>query len=142
MFCILGHPSGGSGQRCMCGFIGSKNRKNQRGATKILFFQCKKHSTSHVALFTVIIGKTYMFEHRNPLKNLFRHVLSDFEKMLKIDLFERCVSGHFPIAYGGTHMKLLNLELFISNITYFLIYFLLTSMFSLLPRIQALAPPP
>ena len=119
----------------MCGFIGSKNRKNQRGATKILFFQCKKHSTSHVALFTVIIGKTYMFEHRNPLKNLFRHVLSDFEKMLKIDLFERCISGHFPIAYGGTHMKLLNLELFISKA-------LTLKMCALLSRVQALARPP
>ena len=35
------------------------------------------------------IGKTYMFEHRNLSKNLFRHVLLDFEKKLKIDHVER-----------------------------------------------------
>ena len=56
------------------------------------------------------IGKTYMFEHRNLSKNLFRHVLSDFEKRLKIDHFERCISDYFPIAYDGIHMKLLNLD--------------------------------
>ena len=61
------------------------------------------------------IGKTYMFEHRNLSRNLFRHVLLDFDKRLKIDRFERCISEHFPIAYGGIHMKFLNLELFISK---------------------------
>ena len=56
-----------------------------------------------------------MFEHRNLSKNLFRYVLLDCEKRLKIDHFERCISEHFPIAYGGIHMKLLNLELLISK---------------------------
>ena len=61
------------------------------------------------------IGKTYMFEHRNLSKNLFCHVLLDFEKRLKIDHFERGISEHFPIAYDGIHVKLLKLELFISE---------------------------
>ena len=61
------------------------------------------------------IGKTSMFEHRNLSKNLFRHVLLDFDKRLKIDHFERCISENYPIAHGGIHMKLLNLELFISK---------------------------
>ena len=61
------------------------------------------------------IGKTSMFEHRNPSQNLFCHLLLDFDKKLKIDQFEHCISEHFPIAYGGIHMKLLNLELFISK---------------------------
>ena len=34
---------------------------------------------------------------------------------LKIDHFERGISEHFPEAYDGIHMKLLNLELFISK---------------------------
>ena len=61
------------------------------------------------------IGKTYMFEHRKLTKNLFYNVLLDFEKRLKIDNFERGISEQFPIAYDGIHMKLLNLELFISK---------------------------
>ena len=61
------------------------------------------------------IGKTYMFEHRNLSKILFCHVLVDFEKRLKIDNFERGISEHFPIAYDGIHMKLLNIELLISK---------------------------
>ena len=130
----------------MCGFIGSHVKIEKIGAVRQIFCFSKakkrKHSTiRHVALFAAIIGKTYMFEHRNLSKNLFGHVLSDFEKRLKIDLFERCTSGHFPIAYGGIHMKLLNLELFIKQSPYFFIYFFSTSMFSLLSRIQALAPP-
>ena len=56
-----------------------------------------------------------MFEHRNLSKNLFCHVLLVFETRLKIDHFERGISEHFPIAYDGIHMKLLNLELFISK---------------------------
>ena len=44
------------------------------------------------------------------------HVLLDFEKKrLKIDNFKPCIFEHFPIAYDGIHMKLLNLELFISK---------------------------
>ena len=46
---------------------------------------------------------------------MFCHVLVDFEKRLKIDNFERGISEHFPTAYDGIHMKLLNLELFISE---------------------------
>ena len=46
---------------------------------------------------------------------MFCHVLLDFEKMLKIDHFERGISEHFPIAHDGIHMKFLNLELFISK---------------------------
>ena len=61
------------------------------------------------------IGKAYMFEHRNLPKNLFRYVLLDFENRLEIDQFERCISEHFPVAYGGIHMKLLNLKVFISK---------------------------
>ena len=61
------------------------------------------------------IGKTYMFEHRNLSNNLFCDVLLDFEKRLKIDHFERGMSEQFSIAYDGIHMKLLNLELFISK---------------------------
>ena len=61
------------------------------------------------------IGKTFMFEHRNLSKILFCHVLLDFEKRLKIDNFERGIPEHFPIAYDGIHMKLLNLELLISK---------------------------
>ena len=60
-------------------------------------------------------GKTYTFEHRQLTKNLFRDVLLDFEKRLKIDHFERGISEQFPIAYDGIHMKLLNVELFISK---------------------------
>ena len=56
-----------------------------------------------------------MFEHRNLSKNLFRHVLLDLEKKLKIDNFECGISEHFPIAYDGIQMKLLNLELFSSK---------------------------
>ena len=61
------------------------------------------------------IGKRHIFEHRNLSKILFCHVLLDFEKKLKIDHFERGISDHFPIAYDGIHMKLLNLELLISK---------------------------
>ena len=57
-----------------------------------------------------------MFEHRNLSKNLFPHVLLDFEKRFKIDHLERGISEHFPIAYDGIYMKLLNLELFIGLI--------------------------
>ena len=56
-----------------------------------------------------------MFEHRKLTKNLFCNVLLDFAKRLKIDHFERGISGQLPIAYDGIHMKLLNLELFISK---------------------------
>ena len=76
--------------------------------------------------FAFFIGKTYMLQHRNLSKNLFCHVLLDFNKRLKIDRFERCVSEHFPNAYGGIHMKFLNLELFISKaFTFSYIFFLL-----------------
>ena len=65
-----------------------------------------------------------MFEHRNLNQNLSGHVLLDFEKRLKIDPFERGISEHFPIAYDGVHMKLLNLELFISKaLTFSYIFF-------------------
>ena len=37
------------------------------------------------------------------------------KKTLKIDNFERGISEQFPMAYDGIHMKLLNLELFISK---------------------------
>ena len=62
-----------------------------------------------------VIGKTYLFEHRNLSKNLFCHVLLDSEIRLNMDHFERCISEHFPIAFDGIHMKLLNLELLISK---------------------------
>ena len=66
-----------------------------------------------------------MFEHRKLTKNLFCNVLLDFEKKrLKIDHFERGISEQFPIAYDGIHMKLLNLELFISKaLTFSYIFF-------------------
>ena len=70
------------------------------------------------------IGKTYVFEHRKLTKNVFCNVLLDFEKRLKIDHFERGISEQFPIAYDGIHMKLLNLELFISKaLTFSYIFF-------------------
>ena len=56
-----------------------------------------------------------MFQHRKLTKNLFCNVLLDYEKRLRIDHFERGMSAQFPIAYDGIHMKLLNLELFISK---------------------------
>ena len=56
-----------------------------------------------------------MFEHRKLTKNVFCNVLLDFEKRLKIDHSERGISEQLPIAYDGIHMKLLNLELFISK---------------------------
>ena len=56
-----------------------------------------------------------MFQHRNLSKNLVCHVLLDFEKRLKIDNFERHISEYFPITYDGIHLKLLNLEVFISK---------------------------
>ena len=65
-----------------------------------------------------------MFEHRKLTRNLFCNVLLDFEKRLKIDHFERGMSEHFPIAYDGIHMKLLNLELFVSKaLTFFIDFF-------------------
>ena len=72
---------------------------------------------THTMFFSLhfFIGKTFMFEHRNLSKILFCHVLLDFEKSLKIDHFERGISEHFPIAYDGIRMKLLNLELLISK---------------------------
>ena len=82
-----------------------------------------------------------MFEHRKLTKNLFCNVLLDYEKRLRIDHFERGISEQFPIAYDGIHMKLLNLELFISKALTFS-YIFSISMFSLLSRIWALAPPP
>ena len=42
-------------------------------------------------------------------------VLLDSEERLKIDHFERSIFEHFSIAHDGIHMKLLNLELFISK---------------------------
>ena len=87
------------------------------------------------------IGRTCIVEHQNLSKILFCHVLLDFEKRLKIDHFERGISEHFPIAYDGIHMKLLNLEIFISKALTFS-YIILISMFSLLSRIWALAHPP
>ena len=46
-----------------------------------------------------------------------------FEIRLKIDHFERGMSEQFPIAYDGIHMKLLNLEIFISNaLTFFIVF--------------------
>ena len=57
-----------------------------------------------------------MFEHRKLTKDLFCNVLLDFEIRLKIDHFERDISEQFPTAYDAIHMKLLNLELFISLI--------------------------
>ena len=49
------------------------------------------------------------------LQKTFCDVLLDFEKRLKVDYFERGISEQFPIAYDGIHMKLLNVEFFISN---------------------------
>ena len=83
------------------------------------------------------IGKTYMFEHRNLSKNLFCHVLLDFEKKFKIDNLERKNSEHFPIAYDGIHMKLLNLEVFIGKAPT-LSYIFSTSMFFIV--VQDLGP--
>ena len=57
------------------------------------------------------------------------------------DHFERGISEQLPIVYDGMHMKLLNLELFISKALFFQRCFSI-SMFSLLSRIWALAPPP
>ena len=88
------------------------------------------------------IRKTYMFEHRKLTKNLCCDVLLDFENRLKIDHFECGISEQFPIAYDGIHMKLLNVELFISNALTFSYICFSISMFSLLSRIWALAPPP
>ena len=70
------------------------------------------------------IGKTYMFEHRKLTQ-------------------KTCVgiSEQFPIAYDGIHMKLLNVELFISNALTFSYMCFSISIFSLLSRIWALAPP-
>ena len=87
-------------------------------------------------------GKTYMFEHRKLTNNLCCDVLLDFEKRLKIDNFECGISEQFPIAYDGIHMKLLNVGLFISNALTFSYLCFSISMFSLLSRIWALAPPP
>ena len=61
-------------------------------------------------------------------------------KKLKIDNSERGISKQLPIAYDGIHMKLLNLELFIRKALTFSEIFSI-SMFSLLSRIWALAPP-
>ena len=83
--------------------------KTKRGFFRI---SMKSYDVCQPSFF---IGKAYMFEHRNLSKNLFRYVLLDFEKRLKIDHFQRCISEHSPIAYGGIHMKLLNLKLFISK---------------------------
>ena len=63
-----------------------------------------------------------MFEHPKLTKNLCFDVLLDFEKRLKINNFERGISEQFPIAYDGIHMKLLNVELFISNAPTFFIH--------------------
>ena len=72
-------------------------------------------------------------------KNLFCDVLLDFEKRLKIDHFERGISEHFPIAYDGIHMKLLNVELFISKgLTFSCIFF----NFHVLIVVQDLGPGP
>ena len=65
-----------------------------------------------------------MFEYRKLTKNLFCDVLLDFEKRLTIDNFERGISEQFPIAYDGIHMKLLNVELFISKALTFSYMFL------------------
>ena len=71
-----------------------------------------------------VIGKTYMFEHRNLSKILFCHVLLDSEIRLNMDHFERGISEHFPIAYDGIHMKFLNLELLISKaLTFSYVFF-------------------
>ena len=66
-----------------------------------------------------------MFEHRNLSNKLFCHVLLDFEKRrLKIDHFERRISEHFPIAYDGIRMKVLNFKLIISKaLTFSYIFF-------------------
>ena len=56
-----------------------------------------------------------MFEHRKLTKNLFCNVLLDFGKKVKNEHFERGISEQFPTAYDGIHMKLLNLEWFISK---------------------------
>ena len=70
------------------------------------------------------IGKTHMFEHRNLNKTCFAMSYWISEKRLKIDHFERGISEHFPIACDGVHMKLLNLELFISKaLTFSYIFF-------------------
>ena len=46
------------------------------------------------------------------------------KKGLKIDHFERGISEHFPIAYDGIHMKLLNVELLISKaLTFSYVFF-------------------
>ena len=37
------------------------------------------------------------------------------KKRLRSDHFDRGMSEQFPIAYDGTHMKLLNLEIFMSK---------------------------
>ena len=57
-----------------------------------------------------IIAKIFMIEHQNLAKNLFCHVLLDFEYRLKIDHFERGIVQHLPIAHDGIHMKLLDFE--------------------------------
>ena len=69
-------------------------------------------------------GKTYMFEHRNLSKNCLAMSYWISKIRLKIDNFERCISEHFPIAYDGIHMKLLILEMFISNaLTFSYVFF-------------------
>ena len=56
-----------------------------------------------------------MFEHRKLTKNVFCNVLLDFEKRLKLTILSVGISEQLPTAYDGVHMKLLNLELFISK---------------------------
>ena len=64
-----------------------------------------------------------MFQRGKLTKNLFCNVLLDLEKRLKIDHFERGISEQLPIVYDGIHMKLLNLELFISKALLFQRFF-------------------
>ena len=61
---------------------------------KIVFFRIlmKSYDIFQPSFF---IGKTDMFEHRKLTKEIFCHVLLDFEKRLKIDHFERGMSDTF-----------------------------------------------
>ena len=72
--------------------------------------------------FICSFAKHICLSIENLKKNLCCDVLLDVEKRLKIDHFERGSSEPFPIAYDGTHMKLLNVEPFICNALTFFIH--------------------
>ena len=109
-------PPPPSAARALFKYFPFKKQKNPRAFGKK--YRVFPHSHEIIRYFLAVIfslAKHICLSIQNLQKTYFAMSFWISKKRLKIDHFERGMSEQFPIAYDEIHMKLLNLELFISK---------------------------